>query len=469
MKKITLLLLVMFSLATYGQTVSVFDFESDFPGRWGTNGNPANQGGFVDNVNFSIVDNPSISGINTSAKVGKFHRLKSGLWWALAWFDINPLTIGDGKTKYLHISVYKPLASDVCIQLKDKVPGPTLQTAEVKNTTQTKVNEWQELVFAIKNPNTHTGDGIYKILEVKPDFVNSPPSGRLEDDIDIYFDNIYVNDDPNPVVPVEPIEEIIIHDFESDFPGRSGTNGNPGNQAAFEDNVNFTVVDNPSVSGINKSAKVGKFQRLKSGLWWALTWFDIEPLTIKAGQTHYLHISVYKPLASDVCIQLKDKVPGPTLQTAEVKNSTQTKINEWQELVFAIKNPNTLTGDGIYKILEVKPDFVNNTPALVSDRLDNDIDIYFDNIYINGDPNPVESTPTSTKASERRDIKAWISSDGDIHVEKPDSSGWAKLYSANGILLYDSSIPAGISKITPTSKHSVYILKINEKAFKLLQ
>ena len=173
----------------FNATITISDFESGFSGKHGTNGNAE---GYKENsANFSIVDNPDKTGINSTNKVGKFKRLKNGDWWAYAWFEF-PAGEVQIVPRYLHIMVRKPIASRFCVQLKDAHSNPNSNTGEIIVTTQNTIDEWQDLVFEI--PNT----GIYSYIEIKPDFVNATPSSRLEDDIEIYFDEIIIDGSPEP-------------------------------------------------------------------------------------------------------------------------------------------------------------------------------------------------------------------------------------------------------------------------------
>lgn len=169
----------------------------------------------------------------------------------------------------------------------------------------------------------------------------------------------------------------VINDFESGFYARNGTNGN--NDGGYvENSPNFTIVDNPDATGINKTGKVGKFKRQKSGNWWAYAWFEFSGINIQYVPM-YLHIMVRKPVNSTFCVQVKDRHANPVANTKELISNAQYAVNEWQDMVFEI--PNT----GLYSYIEIKPDFVNAVP---STRLSDDIDIFFDEIIINGSPAP---------------------------------------------------------------------------------
>ena len=149
-------------------------------------------------VNFTLAPNPDKTGINTSDQVGKFCRLQSGQWWAYAWFTFNQISIEAtvSQPKYVHVSIYKPVVSRVTLQMRDANGSNVYNTGEIHNDKQTAANVWQEFVFKI------TKSGNIGFIAIKPDFVNAPVSSRLSGDIDIYIDNIYINDDPTPLEPL---------------------------------------------------------------------------------------------------------------------------------------------------------------------------------------------------------------------------------------------------------------------------
>lgn len=169
----------------------------------------------------------------------------------------------------------------------------------------------------------------------------------------------------------------IVSNFENCFYAGNGTNGN-NEGGLIANSPNFTIVDNPDPSAANSTSKVGKFIRKKNGNWWAYAWFEFQPIEIQYVPL-YLHIMIRKPINSTVCVQVKDRHANPVSNTGELVSNAQNVVNEWQDLVFEI--PNT----GNYSYIEIKPDFVNAVP---SSRLTEDIEIYFDEIIINGSSTP---------------------------------------------------------------------------------
>lgn len=417
MKKLFLLFVAVFSLIVNAEDVVIQNFESGFSGKWGTNGNVGNVAD-ENHENFAIVDNPSKSGINTSDKVGKFHRLQSGNWWALSWFEFNTIeiTASLSQPKYLHISVYKPIASMVCVQLKDKIYEPTSNTGELKNDKQTKTNEWQDLVYKI------TSSGTFGLMEVKPDFVNSPPlSERLTGDIDIYFDNIVINNDPTPLgEEPEPLPEFkgkLPEGFEGEntlidpvfYAERFASFGQPG--AATD----LTVVDNPAKVGTNTTNKVAKFVRKVNGNWWAgVFMIPLNPMVINENYK-FFHIMVYRE--SDPA-PLSLKLESSTGNTGDiVLEGNVAGTYDWIDYVFEVPAEKF----GTYDKIAFMPDFIES-PA-PSERYFEDALIYFDALEINNDPNPRTSAEISglfTPAA--RQLTSWHDGNGNIQIRLPHNA-----------------------------------------------
>ena len=138
----------------FNTTQVVNNFESGFYGGNGTNGN--NEGGLVDNSpNFTIIDNPDPTDVNSTNKVAKFIRKKDGNWWAYAWFEFPNYEI-QYVPMYLHIMVRKPVNSIVCVQVKDRHANPVSNTGELVSNAQNVVNEWQDLVFEIPRTGNYS-------------------------------------------------------------------------------------------------------------------------------------------------------------------------------------------------------------------------------------------------------------------------------------------------------------------------
>jgi len=138
---------------------------------------------------FIIVKNPDPSGINTSNKVMKYIRRgtdNGGQPWGGFWANITD-SVDLTTNKYVHVEVYKPRISPI----KFKFQGGATGDLEIFSTNQqTITNGWQDMVFDFTSIT-----GKYPICAFMPDFEDPL---TITADQTIYFDNIILNNDPNP-------------------------------------------------------------------------------------------------------------------------------------------------------------------------------------------------------------------------------------------------------------------------------
>jgi hypothetical protein len=119
-----------------------------------------------------------------------------GFWSAL------PTVIDVTDNKFVHVKVWKPRLS----MIKFKIEGGAAGTIEIESMyPQTLTNAWEDIVFDFSDKT-----GTYPIIAFLADFVD--PVG-LTEDIHIYFDDIILNNDPNPITP--PSQKINVDMTES--------------------------------------------------------------------------------------------------------------------------------------------------------------------------------------------------------------------------------------------------------------
>lgn len=142
-------------------------------------------GGSEDLSSLTVINNPFKTGINTSNKVCNLLRDKDGIpgtgFWATKTVDFT-------VNKYIHVKVYKTRITAVKFKVEDGLGG-ILEMTSIN--PQTKINQWEDLVFDFSSLT-----GNYAKISLMPDFVD--PVG-LGADINIYFDDIIVNNNPNPI------------------------------------------------------------------------------------------------------------------------------------------------------------------------------------------------------------------------------------------------------------------------------
>lgn len=298
-----------------------------------------------------VIPNPDATGANTSLYVAKMVRGHDGDPWA-GWYSTLTSPINITANPYVHVKVWKPRISPVVF----KVEGGAGNSNDVYSMNpQTLVDQWEELVFDM---STSPATGEYVKIVLIPDF-ESPLT--LTEDITLYYDDMYVNNDP--AVGSAPVQ--MMENFET-IPLNYMLNG-------ADDNSTMTLIANPDKSGVNLSNYVIDFNRDKDGFPWDGFWSEL-PVAVDVTTNKYVHAKVWKPRISPI----KFKIEGGAAGTIEVfSTNPQTLVNQWEDMVFDFSEKT-----GTYPIIAFLPDFED--PLTLTD----DMTMYFDDILVNNDPNP---------------------------------------------------------------------------------
>ena len=341
MKKFYMLILIVLAFTGFSMAQTIEDFESLTMNTFDVGANGS----------VSVVANPDTTGINKSLHVGKMVRGMDGQPWA-GWYAVLPDSVDVSANKYVHVKVWKPRISPVVFKYEK---GAVNSGDVFSMQPQTLSNEWEELVFDMS-----VVSGKYLQIVLIPDF-ESPLT--LTEDITLYFDDIYANNDPavgsEPVVTFEDFEFITLNPLLS----------------AENDSSKFTLVENPDKSPLNPSNYVIEFLRDKDAPIWAGFWSPLKD-TIDVTTNKYVHVKVWKPRVT----VLKFKIEGGAAGTVEIPSiSPQTKTNEWEDIVFDFSEKT-----GTYPIIAFLPDFED--PLTLTE----DITIYFDDIILSNVATPFE-------------------------------------------------------------------------------
>ncbi|PWA09312.1 putative Ig domain-containing protein [Flavobacterium laiguense] len=205
----------------------------------------------------------------------------------------------------LHLDVWSPDCTAFEVYLIN--PGPVEQKVTVTPT----LSGWNS--FDI-NLSDYTSINLATVFQLK---MVSPTAGTT-----VYIDNLYFY--KAPVVVPSSLNAPIT--FET------GEFGSDWTFASFENStgVGYEKSANPSATGINTSATVGKFTALVAGAPWAGCESNgIGKFSLDATNST-VKIMVYKSVISDVGLKFSIASGGAQAEI-KVKN---TKINEWEELTF---------------------------------------------------------------------------------------------------------------------------------------
>ena len=341
MKKFYMLLLVLFAFTGINMAQTIEDFESITMTAFDVGANGS----------VSVVPNPDTTGINKSLYVGKMERGKDGQPWA-GWYSALATPVDVSANKYVHLKVWKPRISPVVF----KYEQGAVNSGDVHSMQpQAMTDQWEELVFDMS-----VVSGEYKQIVLIPDFEDPL---TLTEDITLYFDDIYANNDPavgsDPVVVFEDFEPIELNPLLS----------------AENDSSKFTIVENPDKSPLNTINYVLEFLRDKDAPVWAGFWSKLpEPIDVTTNK--FVHVKVWKPRVTVI----KFKIEGGEAGTIEIPSiSPQTKTNEWEDIVFDFSEKT-----GTYPIVALLADFED--PVTLTE----DITIYIDDIILNNEATPME-------------------------------------------------------------------------------
>jgi hypothetical protein len=372
MKKHLLILLVFILTAGYSGAQVVSDFEFI----------PMNVmlGGANDSSSMTVVPNPDTAG-NNSWFVTKYVRDMDGVPWGGFW---SPTPVDLSVNKYVHVKVWKSRISPV--KFKIESPGGNIEVAS--KYPQTLVGQWEDMVFDFSAAIANYGTIVFM-----PDFEDPL---TLTSDITIYFDDIIINNDSTPnSAPVTVVENYEIMALNPMFGGAA-------------DSSYMTLIPNPDPSGINPSKYVIKFLRDKDGIPWGGFW---SPTPIDVTTNKYMHVKVWKPRISPI----KFKIEGGTAGNLEIASmSPQANIGQWEDMVFDFS-----TKTGPYPTIVFMPDFED--PLTLTE----DIVIYFDDIILNNDPNPIalENVDLNVNMAYWRDLGDFDPANDFVDVAG-DFNGW---------------------------------------------
>ena len=306
-------------------------------------------GGDEDQSSMTVVPNPDPTGINTSNWVVKFVRDKDGVPWGGFW-SVLPVPVDMTVNKYVHVKVWKPRISPLRFRLENGGPF-TIENGTIF--PQSTIGAWEDMVFDFTQIT-----GAWSTIVFMPD--DEDPL-TLTNDIVIYFDDVMVNNDPTPnSAPAYMIEnyEIIPLNLMLADPA--------------VDSSKMTVVTNPDPTGINVSNYVVEFVRDKDGWPWDGFW---SPTSVDVTTNKYMHVKVWKPIISPTKFKIEGGTAG-ALETTSIE--PQTSTGTWEDMVFDFS-----TKTGVYPIISFMPDFED--PVTLTENMV----MYFDDIILNNDPNPI--------------------------------------------------------------------------------
>jgi len=328
----------------------------------------------------AIEANPINTGINDSYYSAYAIRGNGGASDFQAEFNIEPQNLTG--VKYVHIMVFKPLHSMMTLGGRQNKPttGNTWNDrfrVPAYYYTETE-NKWVDVVFKV---DFGTGTSFDRLC-FQLDYVS--PATRYTENKKIYFDEIVINDNPQPRgdVTVYPAAKTT---FPEDFEGATTIadklffgNFNYWNTTGNDLNLGTplqVVVDNPEKNAINPTNKVLKLVRKKEATWWSRYRFVVNegvgmPIT---AANRYVHILMKKEYDSKVSLFVNSASGTKVEWIAPISDYVK---STWQDLVFKLPD----------NILNQSVNLVHLLPQ--SSDITVDTDIFIDEIVFNDSPDP---------------------------------------------------------------------------------
>lgn len=365
MKKIiSSLTVLVFAVAFAGAQTTILDFEA-----------PATStvfqyfGSGLDGTTNQIIANPNASGINTSGMVAQFVKPAVAEVWAGAFSNPNPTTavdlIANGKVA---IKVHMDHIGSVTLKLESSTDGGDNWAVTVPNT---KINEWEELVFdaslpSIETPFTAAAGHTYARVVLFFDF----GTGGTGTDVTSYFDDIVA-------IPNTQTTTTIL-DFET-----------PETGTVFQyfgsplDGTFTEIISNPNASGINTSSMVTQYVKPTVAEVWAGAFSNPNPTTpVDLSSGGQVCVKVHMDHIGNLALKLEAGLSGQPNWIQQVSN---TKVGEWEELCFDASLPSLEppfeAASGVYGRVVVFFDFGTAGTGT-------DVTSYFDDVVVKGSTAP---------------------------------------------------------------------------------
>ena len=219
-----------------------------------------------------------------------------------------------------------------------------------------------------------------------------------------------------------------IQDFENGFFSEWGTNGNVEEYP----NSKFEIVENICKKGLNSTEKCAKMSRYGSGKW-TYGWFYFKPITMSSAiidNPLYVHIMTFHEKKSEY---------GES-------NNPIIKYGEWQDFVYKLANSGTFS----------KMEF---TPTTGNDDID--VNIYIDEIIIDGNPEP-RRAPSDLIENEMVDWNLYIDKNG-IKIFNGEGNIQVEIFSLDGKCIYMENVDESEINInTSFILEGVYIIRITD-------
>ncbi|WP_340202427.1 PKD domain-containing protein [Ascidiimonas sp. W6] len=300
----------------------------------------------VGNVNFTVVDNPELSGINNVAsKVGQITNVGANFENAFFNFDVP---VDFTTDKGISLKMFSTQALPILLKFEDGTEGDTEDT---QNHTG---SGWEELTF------TFNSTGSYNDMVLFVDGPGAAAGTFYVDDFEQVSGNVSTPCTPEMAENIDPANgdinwTFLTNDANTTFEAFGNTSGE--------------IVPNPVIDAVNSSCNVEKFTKTGGCQTFAGLGTELATaldFTNAATNKVFTMKVLAETQVTEVTLRL-ERLPFPDTDPAQDRVATITQVGEWQELTFDFSDVNT----GTYKSMIIY--FERNQPC------DGDV-YYFDDI-----------------------------------------------------------------------------------------
>ncbi len=265
-----------------------------------------------DGGNVTMIDNPHVSGMNTSARVGRMVK-NAGQVWGGSFINLDvPINYSSNKT--MRMKVYSPRVGAKVLLKVENQANPSLNFEREVSTSV--ANAWEDLTFDYSAINTaNIYNRVVLIFEL-----GTPGNGSAN--FTFLFDDIRVEGGGSSNTLNVPLN------FES----------TTLNYAWFDfDGGNAQVIDNPDKSGINTSNKVTRMVK-NAGQPWGGSFLTLDgPINFSGSKI--FRVKVWSPRIGAKFLLKVENASTPS-QNFE-REAISTKAGEWETLSFDYSGINT--------------------------------------------------------------------------------------------------------------------------------
>lgn len=261
--------------------------------------------------NATVINNPQVSGINTSSKVGRMVKSAPEVYGGSFITLASPINFS--TQKIFKVKVFAPrIGAKLLLKVENLTNGGISFEKEVATTV---ANAWEELTFDFSAINT--ANSYQKIVLI----FDLGTVGDGSANFTYLFDDIRLTTVSAPVLalPLDFQSTTLNYTF-TDFGGATAT-----------------VINNPQVSGINTSSKVGRMVKGGPEVWAGSFIALANPIDFSTQKT--FKVKVFSPrIGAKLLLKVENLTNGGI---SFEKEATTTVANAWQELTFDYSAINT--------------------------------------------------------------------------------------------------------------------------------